>query len=115
MTVKNMNYYDSDYIPVMLGDDPALFGLLRRKYGDIVHIFSEKCRLSLRLSYFADFHRIKNVLPEILLMYLKSFASDFANGKIPVIISDKAHENALEAIKNQLETDFLVLEREDLS
>ena len=109
-----MNYYDSNYIPVMLGDDPALFGLLRRKYGDVVHVFSEKCRLSLRLSMYAEFHRLKEILPEILLMYLKSFASDFANGKIPVIISDKAHENALYAIKNQLETDFLVIKREDL-
>ena len=114
MTVKNMNYYDSDYIPVMLGDDPALFGLLKRKYGEIVHIFSERCRLSTRLSMYAEFHRLKEVLPEILLMYLRSFASEYARGKIPVIISDKAHENMLYAIKNELETDFLVLKREEL-
>ena len=115
MTVKNMNYYDSDYIPVMLGDDPALFGLLRRKYGEIVHIFSEKCRLSMRISMYAEFHRLKKVFPEILLMYLKSFASDFAKGKIAVIIADKAHERALDAIKNDLETDFIILSREELS
>ena len=109
-----MNYYENNFVPVLLGDDRALFLALMAKYGTTVHIFSEKCPFAIKFSSFSRFHRIKSVPPEILLMYLSYFAQKCSDGKIPVIVSDRAHERAFEKIKNRLETDYLILSREEI-
>ncbi len=73
-------------IPAVIGDDPDAILLARNICGGEVHIFAERIRLKTRLRPYVRFHRVSGMSPEIMSMYLSSFADD--NPDFTVLVFD---------------------------
>ena len=71
-------------IPAVIGDDTDTVSLARAECGGNVHVFAERLKFRTRLKPYVRFHRVSAMSPEIVSMYLNSFAND--NQEYPVLV-----------------------------
>lgn len=100
-----------NFISLLIGDDPDKVSFLRNRFGGHIHIFSTRCRLTLRFSPFVHFHKVSGMSSDILSMYIKDFAE--ANPYyLPVITASDKYSELLEAMTGAIESSCIVLRKE---
>lgn len=89
-----MNHTYKNMIPVIVGDDPFVISLAREKCGGLMHVFTDRPKLIMRLDPRIKVHRVSGMSHEIISMYLNSFAND--NPEYPVLVFAKRELSDIE-------------------
>lgn len=100
-----------NFITLLIGDDPAKVSALRQRFGGHIHIFSDRCRLTLRLSPFIHFHKVSGMNSDILSMYIKDFADENPY-YLPLITASDKYSELLENMTDYIESCCVILNKE---
>jgi hypothetical protein len=73
-------------IPAVIGDNSDILSLARAECGGEIHVFAERLRLVTRLKPYVRFHRVSGMSPDIISMYINSFAAE--NPDFTVLVFD---------------------------
>ena len=106
-----MGKENRNIISAIAGCDRRRIVDLHRKCGGNVHIFDDGCKLSVRLLPYARFHRIFEMMPETLSMYINGFADGCPDNIVAVAASDK-YKNMLDAASAEIESRCIILREE---
>ena len=81
-----MKHTWENMIPAVIGDNSYILSLAKEKCGGEIHVFAERIRFRTRLKPYVRFHRVSGMSPEIVSMYINSFAEE--NSDFTVLVFD---------------------------